>query len=381
MKSVLLYIIVIFPLVAWANNAVTPAQVDALKERIARLSAEQNKDLRQRDSLQAQLRDHELAINQLQQQRHALTSDIQDSEQRLSSLQQQQAQLARQQHQQLDLLARTVRASYINGQQNRLKLLLNQQSPDSVARLMRYHDYVQRARNTRLIELREELTALQAVGEQIRSTRAQLTQQQQELGQQQQRLERANATRAATLADIQRTMADRESTLSSLKADQERLQKLLDDMARSLADIPADMDERPFASMEGKLPWPLNGRIINAFNSQREGAMRWQGVVKQAQPGTSVRAIHPGRVVFSDWLRGYGLLIIVDHGSGYLSLYGYNQTLLRNVGDWVNTGDAISEVGRSGGNDQSGLYFEIRHRGTAQNPGRWSNHRVTMPAR
>ena len=150
-------------------------------------------------------------------------------------------------------------------------------------------------------------------------------------------------------------------------------------MRRSFDDIPADLGGKRFGKLAGKLPWPLPGRITTGYNSRREGALRWQGVILGAPGGTPVRAIHSGRVVFADWLRGYGLLTIVDHGDGYLSLYGYNQALLREVGEWVAAGDSLALAGNSGGNMASGLYFEIRHRGKAVNPTRWCDRRVTLP--
>jgi septal ring factor EnvC (AmiA/AmiB activator) len=123
----------------------------------------------------------------------------------------------------------------------------------------------------------------------------------------------------------------------------------------------------------------VEGNIGTSYNSAREGALRWQGVILNAPAGTPVRAVYAGRVVFADWLRGYGLLTIVDHGNGYLTLYGYNQSLLREVGEWVAAGDSLALAGNSGGNRASGLYFEIRHRGKAVNPTRWCNRRVTLP--
>ena len=127
------------------------------------------------------------------------------------------------------------------------------------------------------------------------------------------------------------------------------------------------------------LPWPVPGEVLSSFNSSREGALRWEGVVLAAEEGTPVRAIHPGRVVFADWMRGYGLLTIVDHGGGYLTLYGYNQSLLRDVGEWVAVGDTLALAGQSGGNSRSALYFEIRNRGKVVNPTRWCDRRVTLP--
>lgn len=375
----LLLLPALLPVSGAADTAPSKAQLEKLKSRISELSDAQNRELRERDSVQASLREAELRISRLTREQRSLEKKADTARQRLNDLEAEQAVLAAEKRTQLDWLGKTVRASYQAGRQERIKLLLNQEQPDQIARLLRYQEYYQRARSNRLKAVNGELDELKAIALRVDKARQVLLDQRTQLQRHADKLQGAQKERQTTLASLNRSLDNRGSNLNQLKADQQRLQKLLEDMQRSLNDIPADLGGKPFGNLAGKLPWPVEARISTAYNSRREGALRWQGVIFNATPGTPVRAIHSGRVVFADWLRGYGLLTIVDHGSGYLTLYGYNQSLLREVGEWVSAGDSLALAGNSGGNRTNGLYFEIRHRGKAVNPTRWCNQRVTLP--
>lgn len=375
----LLLLPALLPVSGVADTAPSKAQLEKLKSRISELSEAQSRELRERDSVQASLREAELRISRLTREQRNLEKKASTARQRLDGLEAEQAVLAAEKRTQLDWLGKTVRASYQAGRQERIKLLLNQEQPDQIARLLRYQEYYQRARSNRLKAVNGELDELKAIALRVEKARQVLLEKRTDVQRHADKLQDAQKERQATLASLNRSLDDRGSNLNQLKADQQRLQKLLADMQRSLNDIPADLGGKPFGNLAGKLPWPVEARISTGYNSHREGALRWQGVIFNAAPGTPVRAIHAGRVVFADWLRGYGLLTIVDHGNGYLTLYGYNQSLLREVGEWVSAGDSLALAGNSGGNRTNGLYFEIRHRGKAVNPTRWCNQRVTLP--
>lgn len=375
----LLLLPALLPVSGVADTAPSKAQLEKLKSRISELSEAQSRELRERDSVQASLREAELRISRLTREQRNLEKKASTARQRLDSLEAEQAVLAAEKRTQLDWLGKTLRASYQAGRQERIKLLLNQEQPDQIARLLRYQEYYQRARSNRLKAVNGELDELKAIALRVEKARQVLLEKRTDVQRHADKLQDAQKERQATLASLNRSLDDRGSNLNQLKADQQRLQKLLADMQRSLNDIPADLGGKPFGNLAGKLPWPVEARISTGYNSRREGALRWQGVIFNAAPGTPVRAIHAGRVVFADWLRGYGLLTIVDHGNGYLTLYGYNQSLLREVGEWVSAGDSLALAGNSGGNRTNGLYFEIRHRGKAVNPTRWCNQRVTLP--
>ncbi len=375
----LLLLPTLLPVSGAADTAPSKAQLEKLKSRISELSEAQNRELRERDSVQASLREAELRISRLTREQRSLEKKASNAQQRLKNLEAEQTVLAAEKRTQLDWLGKTVRASYQAGRQERIKLLLNQEQPDQIARLLRYQEYYQRARTDRLKAVNGELDELKAIALRVDKARQALLDKRSDVQRHADKLQTAQKERQTTLASLNRSLDDRGSNLNQLKADQQRLQKLLEDMQRSLNDIPADLGGKPFGKLAGKLPWPVEARISTGYNSRREGALRWQGVIFNAAPGTPVRAIHSGRVVFADWLRGYGLLTIVDHGNGYLTLYGYNQSLLREVGEWVSAGDSLALAGNSGGNRTNGLYFEIRHRGKAVNPTRWCNQRVTLP--
>lgn len=382
-------LLLLLSLVARADDP-SPEQLEALKERIRELTSAQNQDLERRDDLQAKLRDTEKRIGTLGREQRHLDREVQDAEQRLAETEQRQAELAAEKKVQLSWLARTVRASYQAGREERIKLLLNQEDPERVARLLRYQEYFQRARRDRLVNLEGELVDLRQVAREVADARANLLDRRTALARHRQELEAAGREREKALAALGQSLENRGGQLNSLRADQQRLERLLEQMRQAAEQAaresapsgpsrPAARGGTPFGKLAGGLPWPVRGPLLTSYNSRREGELRWTGVILGVDEGTPVQAVHPGRVVFADWLRGFGLLIILDHGDGYLTLYGYNQSLLRQVGDQVATGDVLSLAGRSGGNSRSALYFEIRHRGKAVNPARWCDRRVTLP--
>lgn len=376
--SCLLLLALLAPELARAEQA-SPAQLRALRERIQALQETQRKDLRERDALAAELRERELAISALEREQVQLAASARQAARELEQLRERQRRMAAEQTTQINWLTRTVRASYFSGREPTLKLLLSQEQPDQLARLMRYHEYVQRARTERLATLEQELSALLALSLEVAAARDRHDSRRNAVAAQQQRLENARREREQALAKLNARVTDQGSRLTSLQADAERLDKLLQEMNRAISDIPADLGGAPFGQMAGKLPWPLEGRHRVSFGARRDGGLRWNGVLLEARESTPVRAIHPGRVVYADWLRGYGMMLIVDHGNGYLSLYGHNQSLMRDVGDWVAAGDVLARAGNSGGSGIPGLYFEIRREGRPVDPARWCNQRVTLP--
>lgn len=376
MRVFLLMILLIGPAAAGKPS---PEDLEALRERIGELQEDLREDLEERDSLRHALRRTEVQIGKLAREKRDLQARREQARQRLDKLEARQRKMAREKATQVDWLARTVRAGYMSGRQPMLKLLLNQEQPDRLARLLRYQDYFQKARSQRVHVLNRDLEELRRVALEVEEARQTLASREQAVAGRQKKLERAFASREKALSSLNDSLGEKRQQLERLRADEARLEKLLADMASSLSDIPSQPGGQPFAKLTGKLPWPVEGKRRVDFGASREGALRWNGVLLDADTGDAVRAIHGGRVVYSDWLRGYGLLTILDHGDGYLSLYGYNQSLLRDVGEWVSTGDAIALAGNSGGHEQTGVYFEIRRKGKPVNPERWCDRRVTLP--
>jgi len=356
---------------ALAQDNASPKQLKELRHRIQRMQSQYDRDLKKRDNLSHTLQQQDKRIAELTRQDKQLKQQEEIAKQQLNKVEQQQAAMAAEQSTQLNWLKKTAQALYQQGREPTLKLLLSQQEPDQVSRLLRYHDYFQQARQHRLEELKEELKTLLAVAKEVRDARQQYQQQQTAVQQQQQQIQAAQQERKKALAELNNSINDQASRLTRMRQDAERLDKLLQDMQKNIADVPANPSGAPFAKLQGKLPWPAQGKIKARYNSTREGNIRWSGVLLDVPDGTPVKAIHAGRVTYVDWVRGYGLITIVDHGNGYLSLYGHSQTLLKEVGDWVQPGDVIALAGNSGSADRSGVYLEIRKNGQPLNPSNW----------
>ena len=186
--------------------------------------------------------------------------------------------------------------------------------------------------------------------------------------QQEHSLSKNKNKRSKTLASLSKKLLSSKQKLAKLKAEEANLTAALQKLTVL---IRAEIDLIGLSKLKRRLSWPVKGRILRSFGSRKQGYLKWKGVLLGAPIGRQVQTIHNGTILFSDWLKGYGLLIVIDHGNGYMSLYAHNQALLKSVGDRVETGEAIALVGQSGGQDQAGLYFEIRHQGKAVNPKLW----------
>lgn len=368
----------LLPATLWANTP-SAADLQTLRQRIGELEKALHADISDRDQAQSALRDAELRLARLNRQNRKLEQERREAAAELQRLETRQAKLTRERGIQLEWVGRTARAGYMNGRQELARLLLNQDQPDAVARMLRYQEYFQRARQQRVSLINNDIEVLLEAVAATEAARQQLDERQAALAQQRIELDKAVKERSVVLSGINQRIGSATQRLQALRNDEQRLNKLLQDVGRSLADIPSTPSGEPFGKLANKLPWPVSRRIAARFGSPREGSVRWSGVLLDVPAGTPVRAIHPGRVVFADWLRGFGLLMIVDHGDTYMTLYGQNETLTREVGEWVSTGDVIARVGDSGGSSRTGLYFEIRRAGVPVNPDKWCNSRVTLP--
>ncbi|MBA2490174.1 MAG: peptidoglycan DD-metalloendopeptidase family protein [Gammaproteobacteria bacterium] len=271
-------------------------------------------------------------------------------------------------------LAAQVRAAYAMGRQEKVKMLLNQQDPHAVGRLLVYYDYINRARGRRIDQASRTLTELARIEQMIGAERARLADVAGRLRQQQTSLRTSRSRRGRVLAALTQDAQHTDNRLAALAKDRTGLRDLLASIRQALADartVPAD--DAAFESLKGSLPWPSTGPVVTDFgmhDTETEDVI-WQGVFIDANRGADVQSVASGTVVFADWMRGFGLLIIVDHGDGYMSLYGHNQSLYKSVGDRAGAGELIGHVGDSGGLASSGLYFEIRHEGTPLDPLAW----------
>ncbi len=254
-----------------------------------------------------------------------------------------------------------------------LQLLLADNSPAEISRTLAYYDYLNRARGQRITTVEQRLDMITEIQRKLDQRNDDLANAVTEQKDSQQKLNAEQDQRRQLVASLANEISNKESQLTRLSEDEKALLKLLNEIERNLADIPREIDgSEPFAKTKGRLEWPVDGKLKTRFGSKRgTGKQKWQGIEIAASAGDQVRAVASGRIAFADWLRGFGLLIIVDHGDGYMTLYGRNQSLFQEVGDWVTAGDVIASIGNSGGVEQSALYFEVRHKGRPQNPLKW----------
>ena len=322
----------------------------------------------------------DLQISTFSQSITATQVALTETESEIASLSREADQLSIEKSTQSKILEQAIRTAYMSSNQSAIELLLNQEDISKSARMLHYHRLFTKAQLDSIASFQDTLDEVQTVNQQLEFNAAGLEQEQLTLSNSQQSLNDSKIERELALNQLRADIASRSSQLEQLEIDQAQLQALIKQINRAVADIPAAMQRSPFDSQLGKLPMPVTGQIIDRFGTRYgEGDLRRQGITIAVSEGTPVQAIHPGRVVFSDWLRGTGLLVIVDHGQGYMSLYGANQALSKQAGDWVDAGDIVSTSGMANeltgnsGDSQasSGMYFEIRYHGEAQNPDQW----------
>jgi septal ring factor EnvC (AmiA/AmiB activator) len=347
-------------------------QLEQVRERIGVLQERIRSTTGEQDALSAELAATEKAIGGVARRLRVLEAQLESQRLRLGELRQREQEQLGALQAERRALSRQIRAAYAMGRQERLKILLNQQEPARVSRLLTYYDYLNRARARRMARIERRVSELgdtrAAIGREEQRLRALAASELDE----ERALQEQQQARKRVLERLARELTDQSRELSRLERDEARLNALLEDIGQALADVPdhSPADE-PFARRRGALPWPARGRIGAEFGARRVGGLRWDGVMIEAPEGGEVRVVHHGRVAFADWLRGFGLLLIVDHGDGWMTLYGHNQTLFKDAGDWVQADEPVALTGASGGRETPGVYFGIRHQGQAVDPLRW----------
>ena len=355
-----------------AQEQQAKTKLEAVRAQIKALTAQQNATTGERSDAANTLREKELALAAVAKEAHALDDKLAVQQQRFEQLKGERDGLESALKAQREELATLLRSAYALGHNEELKLLLQQDDVAAIARVLAYHRYFQRAQVGRIDQLRGDLKRLADVQDAILATTRELTNTRDARDVEAKKLEAERGERAQLVATIDAKLKDQGARIAALGKDEAALNELLERLRDVFADIPKQLvGEAPFASARGKLAWPLQGKIVTAFGAADESGRRSSGVLLAAKTGAAVHAVAHGRVVFADWMRGYGLLIIVDHGDGYLSLYGCNESLLKDVGDWVDAGETIATSGASGGQKTPGLYFELRAKGQAVDPRGW----------
>lgn len=350
----------------------TEQQLEALKTSINKLQKWLDGAKGKRSNIQSDLKKSELEIGRTAKKIKAVARDIQRAQSKLQRLQSKRKQLLAAREQQEQYMARQIRAAYGIGRQEYLKVLLNQEQPDQLARALRYYDYFNQARAGQIEKYSSTLQQLRQNEQAINQETATLQLSKQQLEQKRSALNNSKQKRQKILLRLEGSIQNKDQELTKLLANRKQLEELLEAVEQTIAELKLPETAAPINQLKGRLPWPTKGKIVRRFGTtDRLSRTRWNGMLIAASEGREVTAIHHGRVVFADWLRGFGLLIIIDHGHGYMSLYGHNQTLYRSPGDWVNPNEVIASVGNSGGQKDAGLYFEIRKNGKPQNPQQW----------
>ena len=349
-------------------NTQTSAQLSQVQQQIAAQKTKISTTKKQRLSLTDKLKHDDLAIANVAKQLQQTKQKLQQTTEKLTQLSNQQQTLTTEKRQQEQQLAEQLRTAYANGQHDYIKLLLNQKDPAKIQRTISYYHYLTAAKINDIKQYKATLAALVEVKQQTLTQQTELAQINNQQQAQQTQLSSAKQTRQQTLTDLNKQLQTDQQKLSQLKAQEENLVAALKKLAQAAQ---AELDLTGLANLKHQLFWPTKGRLTNRFGNLKQGYLRWKGILIAAPVGQTVKTISNGKVLFADWLNGYGLVIVIDHGNGYMSLYGQNQVLLKNVGDRVETGEPIALVGQSGGQSNSGLYFEIRYQGKALNPKIW----------
>jgi len=355
------------------NSAEKSAQLDQLRAKIQILRGTLESKQSKKSSLESKLRSTELKISKHSRSLRKLSKKLSRQHSKLQALQTDR----RLQQQKLDknrqALSQQIRASYAMGKQGTLKILLSQHNPSSIGRTLAYYDYFNRARAEQISVIASEITELESTELRISNETTQLEGLMAEQQIKKEQLESQYQKRHQVLIKVNADIGTKAQQLNKLLNDETQLSKLLEELYRALSDIPPDAEGfKAFAAVKGDLSVPSKGRTAHRFGSSRKlGKLTWQGMLIEAELGKEVHAIYHGRVAFANWIRNFGLLLIIDHGDGYMSLYGHNQVLYKDVGEWVEKDELIATIGNSGGRENPGLYFEIRHNGTPTNPEKW----------
>ncbi len=345
-------------------------KLERVQEQIGIVESDLGKLELRSEKEQQRLRATEVEIGRLSRSLRTLKSKLRDRRSRLKELEAQRNRYADEMESQKRSLEELLRTAYMTGRQAYLKMLLSQQDPQKVGRVLTYFDYFQRARAERIHEIRERLKEFERLAEAISQERSAIAQLVDERMREKEALEKSKRKRERILALLRQEMGKGRAELERLRASEAKLKALLARLKRQGGEKPLFSPPMNCRGKKG-FAWPVNGTIKAAFGTPRTRELRWKGVLIDAPEGEPVKAVSAGNVVFADWLRGYGLLVIIDHGGGYMSLYGHNQSLQKEAGTHVQAGEVISTVGNSGGNVHSGLYFEIRHNGQPVDPARW----------
>jgi septal ring factor EnvC (AmiA/AmiB activator) len=346
------------------------ADLKRVKQRIEKLQRSVREDVARRDKLSANLRESEESVAAARRRLDDVRGRVRKSDARLAELAGERARAEKTLEEQRDELAAALRTAYVTGKEEHLKLLLSQKDPAALGRMLVYYSYLGKARAERIGEIEQAVARISELAVEEEAERDRLAALEAERAQEVAAVEAARKDREKALAAVKGQIKSNEDTIARLKREARALEKLVADLRKALDQSPVPSGQ-PFERVRGKLPWPVPGRVVASYGQPRGGGLKWNGVLIATERGTEVKAPYAGRVVYADWLPGLGLLLILDHGGGYMTLYGHNEQLYRGVGETVAAGDAIATVGDSGGQARPELYLEVRKGTKPQDPRKW----------
>lgn len=353
----------LFPTDSHANSK---DELKGVSDEISRQTSSLSEQQKKLNSLQSELKKQEVAISKLEQEIHHTEQDLGKVKNNLKQLRQQKQELEATKQEQTETLENLIKTYYITSQNNTVPALLQNQEAEKMDRISQYLQHLAKAR-TKAIEA-------------LALTQSQLDEKEQQLSEEQQRHSTLLAQQKSKRDDLQKNQRQRKSTVNKISSNIRNNKSYLAELRRNESRLKAEIAKAAkrnispmngLSSYRGKLPWPISGKVLHSFGTPQSGQVTWKGVVISAKQGEAVKAVHSGKVVFAEWLRGYGLVILLDHGKGDMTLYGYNQTLLKKDGDTVSAGETIALAGNTGGQSRPSLYFEIRRNSQAQNPKSW----------
>jgi murein hydrolase activator len=353
-----------------ADARKTEAELQAVKAEIERISRQVSTEQVERDRMAQDLRTAELAVGKAREGLDSVRKGRAERASRRAALaadkRARETDLARNR----GALAGQLRAAYLIGREEPLRLLLNQEDPERAGRMFVYYSYFGQARARQIHQIESDVQGIAQLDDELASEDEKLAELEKQQREELADLEQARAHRSTVLVSLTAESRSHEQSLERLKTQQAGLEKLLRELRQAIEKFPVDSHDA-FAHLRGKLAWPVSGRLLARFGEQRAGGVKWDGVLVATERGAPVRAVYGGRVIYADWLPGLGLLTIVDHGDGYMSLYGHNERLYKAAGEHVNAGDTLGSAGDSGGSNRPELYFEIRRAGKAVDPSPW----------
>jgi len=356
-----------------SNPAKAEADLKAVRSQIDKVRAEMERDAGRRDKLTRELEETEKTVSgargELDKLRRERAVHTARRAELAAARRTEEAALGERRA----ALAGQIRAAHMIGQEEPLKLLLNQRDPAQTGRVLTYYQYFGRARASQIAAINSHIAELATLDAELAEEEARLAALEEQQKGELSRLQTARERRGRALVSLETESKNRARELERLKDQQGGLEKLVRELRRALERIdkfPTDSKDA-FAKLRGKLSWPVAGKLLASFGQTRAGGVKWDGVLVSGSQGAAVRAVYHGRIVYADWLSGLGLLTIIDHGDGYLSLYGHNERLYKEVGERVTAGDTIATVGDSGGRSTPALYFEIRKAGRPVDPRPW----------